>query len=163
MVIGKPSSRYVRTSSSSQAILSREYFQTGFLSGLDSVMGSSSGGVWYAEAELMNNNWLVRLRKISMSRWTCSGTNAMKSATASKRSLPIAALNAAGSRTSAVSVRTPNGTGRTDRPRLSSVTSIPRSTAKATQAELMMPVPPMNSTFTTSDSLHFVHPVECVG
>ena len=54
MVIGSPSSRYARTSRSSQAILSREYCQNGLRSGVDSSTGIRPGGVWYADAELMN-------------------------------------------------------------------------------------------------------------
>ena len=46
IVTGKPSSRYARTSRSSQAILSREYCQSGLRSGVDSVIGSRAGGVW---------------------------------------------------------------------------------------------------------------------
>jgi hypothetical protein len=53
---------------------------------------------------------------------------------------------ATGSPASAVRVFTPSIGGRVVlRPRLSSVTSIPRATASRLQAELMMPLPPMNS------------------
>ena len=46
IVTGNPRSRYASTSRSSQAILSREYCQKGFRSGVDSVTGSREGGVW---------------------------------------------------------------------------------------------------------------------
>ena len=62
-----PVSRYCATSRSSQAILSREYCQNGFRSGVDSVTGSRAGGVWYADAEEMNTYCPVRPRNRSMS------------------------------------------------------------------------------------------------
>ena len=43
-------------SSSSQAILLREYSQYGFASGVDSVITGCDGGFWYADAELMKMN-----------------------------------------------------------------------------------------------------------
>jgi hypothetical protein len=45
IVAGKPSARYAATSRSSQAILSREYRQNGFRSGVDSTTGTRAGGV----------------------------------------------------------------------------------------------------------------------
>ena len=46
IVAGNPVARYCATSRSSQAILSREYCQYGFRSGVDSVIGSRDGGFW---------------------------------------------------------------------------------------------------------------------
>ncbi len=46
IVIGMPRSRYAPTSRSSQAILSREYFQNGLRRGVDSVIGRCCGGFW---------------------------------------------------------------------------------------------------------------------
>jgi hypothetical protein len=103
-------------SRSSQAILACEYGQTGLRSGVDSTIGNRLGGVWYAEAELMNTSWPARPRNRSMSACTCWGVNA----TTSKSRDPIAARAAAGSRMSARSSSAPSGTGRlTPRPRVS--------------------------------------------
>ena len=44
IVIGKPVARYARTSTSSHAILSREYCQNGLCSGVDSTIGSCATG-----------------------------------------------------------------------------------------------------------------------
>ncbi len=46
IVAGKPRSRYAATSRSSLAILSREYCQYGFRSGVDSVIGRRATGFW---------------------------------------------------------------------------------------------------------------------
>jgi hypothetical protein len=67
MVTGKPFARCAARSSSSHAILSREYCQNGFARGVASVTGSAEGGVSYAEAELIKTYWRVRPRKSSMS------------------------------------------------------------------------------------------------
>ena len=83
MVIGRPSSRYALTSRSSQAILSREYCQNGLRSGVDSTTGSRPGGVWYADAELMNTYWPIRPRNTSKRLVTSSTVKARKSATTS--------------------------------------------------------------------------------
>ena len=100
MVTGKPSSRYAPTSSSSHAILSREYCQNGFRSGVDSVTGNRAGGVWYADAELMKTYCPVRPRNRSRSARTCSGVNASQSTTASNYRSPTAFRTDDGSRTS---------------------------------------------------------------
>lgn len=60
IVTGRPRSRWAPTSRSSHAILSREYCQNGFRSGVDSVTGRRRGGFSYAEAELMKTYWPVR-------------------------------------------------------------------------------------------------------
>src|SRR3712207_3831782 len=83
-----------------------------------------------------------------MSRRTWSGTNATKSTTTSNSRSPRAARTASGSDTSAVSTSAPSGTERVPvRPRFRIVRSMPRSTASAPQAELMMPVPPRKRAF----------------
>ena len=53
IVTGKPWSRYARTSTSSLAILLREYSQNGLRSGVDSRIGRRATGFWYAEADEM--------------------------------------------------------------------------------------------------------------
>ena len=63
IVAGNPVARYSATSRSSQAILSREYCQNGFRSGVDSVTGSRAGGFWYADAVEMNTYCPVRPRE----------------------------------------------------------------------------------------------------
>ena len=78
IVAGNPVSRYSATSRSSQAILSLEYCQYGFRSGVDSVTGSRAGGVWYAEAVEMNTYCPVRPVNRSTSARTWPGVNATK-------------------------------------------------------------------------------------
>ncbi len=125
-------------SRSSQAILSREYCQYGLRSGVDSVIGRREGGVWYAEAELMKTYWPTRPRKRSVRARTCSGVNASQSTTASKSSPRTASANAAESLTSAVRRCASGGRGRTDvEPRFATVRSMPCSTARREQAELI--------------------------
>ena len=112
MVTGKPSSRYARTSRSSHAILSLEYCQNGFRSGVDSTIGSLAGGFWYAEAELMNTYCPVRPVNKAMSATTCSWVKATKSTTTSNPRSPIAVRTEVVSRTSACSSSTPSGSAR---------------------------------------------------
>ena len=76
----------------------------------------------------------------------CEGSKAIQSTTASKDSFASARETAAGSLISAVTVRTAAGTAPIRSPRLSTVSSIPRSMARSVQALLMIPVPPMKST-----------------
>jgi hypothetical protein len=72
---------------------------------------------------------------------------ATKSTTASNSRSPIAARADAGSRMSPTRRRAPAGSGRADvRPRLSTCNSMPTSTARCAQAELICPEPPMNKT-----------------
>jgi hypothetical protein len=84
IVAGNPLSRYSATSTSSHAILSLEYCQNGFLSGVDSVSGSRAGGVWYADAVEMKTYCPVRPSNCSMSARTCPAAKATKSTTESK-------------------------------------------------------------------------------
>ena len=114
---------------------------------MDSVTGSRAGGVWYADAELMNTYWRARPRNSSMSAWTCSGVNATQSTTASKEVSPSAVRTSAGSRTSACLTVASGGGGRSPvLPRLSTHRSMPCSIALWAQAELMTPLPPMKRT-----------------
>jgi hypothetical protein len=46
IVTGTPVFRYAATRRSSQAVLSWEQAQNGFRGGVDSVIGTRSGGVW---------------------------------------------------------------------------------------------------------------------
>src|SRR5665648_601912 len=166
MVTPKPDSRSAATSRSSQAILSREYCHQGLRSGVDSVTGRRSGGVWYAEAELMNTYWPVRPVNRSMSVRTWSGVKATQSTTASNSRSPSAARTLARSRMSPCRTRTPSGTGRAPlTPRLSRVRSMPRSTASRVLAELMTPLPPMNRTRRALMSKRYIrrHPEPCRG
>ena len=127
--------------------MSREYCQYGLRSGVDSVTGIRAGGVWYADAELMNTYWPVRPRNRSSPARTCPGVNATQSTTASKSRSLIAARTDRVSRMSARSMFTPGGSGRAALwPRFSTNSSIPLSTATRVHAELMTPLPPMNST-----------------
>lgn len=111
IVTGKSCSRYACISSSSHAILSREYCQYGFLSGVDSVIGRCVAGVWYAEAELMNTYCRVRPAKKSTSACTWSGVKAIQFTTTSKRWSPSASASALRSDTSAWRRVTPSGIG----------------------------------------------------
>ncbi len=77
IVIGKPELRYLSTSTSSAAILSREYCQNGLRRGVDSVTGSRAGGFWYAEAELTNRYCPARPSKSRTSDVTCCGVKAV--------------------------------------------------------------------------------------
>ena len=96
----------------------------------------------------MKTNWPVRPVNRSTSSWTCSGVKATKSTTASNSRSPIAARADAGSRMSPSRRRASAGSGRADvRPRLRTYRSIPRSTARCEQAELICPEPPTNKTF----------------
>ncbi len=147
IVTGKSCSRYACMSSSSHAILSREYCQYGFFSGVDSVIGRCVAGVWYAEAELMKTYCRVLPAKNSTSACTWSGVNAIQFTTASNRWSPSTSARAARSDTSAWRRVTLSGIGLPPVvPRLSTVTSNPCSTASRTQEALMTPLPPMNST-----------------
>src|SRR5665648_480051 len=166
MVTPKPDSRSAATSRSSQAILSREYCHQGLRSGVDSVTGRRSGGVWYAEAELMNTFWPVRPVNRSMSVRTWLGVKATQSTTASNSRSPSAARTLARSRMSACRTRTPSGTGRAPLTRgVSRVRSMPRSTASRVLAELMTPLPPMNRTRRALMSKRYIrrHPEPCRG
>ena len=89
-----------------------------------------------------------------MSVRTCSGVKATQSTTASNSWSLISARTVFGSRMSARSMFTPGGSGRAVlRPRFSTNRSMPLSTATREHAELMTPLPPMNST------LRFVIPL----
>ena len=82
-----------------------------------------------------------------MSVRTCPGVKATQSTTASKSRPEISSRTVWCSRTSARSMVTPGGSGRTVlRPRFSTNSSTPLSTASREHAELMTPLPPMNST-----------------
>ena len=82
-----------------------------------------------------------------MSVRTCSGVKATQSTTASNSRSLITSRTDFGSRISARSMLTPGGSGRTVlRPRFSTNSSMPLSTATREHAELMTPLPPMNST-----------------
>ncbi len=82
-----------------------------------------------------------------MSACTCSGVNATQSTTASNVTSPSAARTSAGSRTSACRTVASGGGGRSPvLPRLSTHRSMPCSIALWVQAELMIPLPPMNKT-----------------
>src|SRR4029077_20883864 len=106
----------------------------------------------------MNTYWPVRPRNRSMSLRTCPGVKATQSTTASKSRSLITSRTDPGSRMSACSTFAPGGSGRTVfRPRFSTNSSIPLSTATREHAELMTPLPPMNST------LSFVMPLTLDG
>src|SRR3954468_22132767 len=95
----------------------------------------------------MKTNWPVRPVKRSTSSWTCSGVKATKSTTASNSRSPSAERADAGSRMSPSSQCVLAGSGRPhERPRLSTCNSMPTSTARCAQAELICPEPPMNKT-----------------
>ncbi len=115
---------------------------------MDSVIGWRTGGFWYAEAELMKTYCPVRPVNRSTSPCTCSGVKATKSTTASNSWLPSAVRAEEASRMSPCRTCASRGSGRVAVwPRLSTYRSMPRSTARRAHAELMTPVPPMNSTF----------------
>src|ERR1700760_837009 len=93
----------------------------------------------------MNTYCPVRPRNSSMSDRTSSGVKATQSTTASNSRSPRAARTAAGSWTSACSTVASGGSGRSRLvPRFSRKRSMPGSVASWEQAELMMPLPPMN-------------------
>ena len=110
-------------------------------------MGSAATGFWYADALLIKMYWAARPANRRTSRWTSSSVKAMKSTATSNRSSPSAAFTAASSWMSAVSTRAPRGARAALVPRLSSVSSQPRASARAPTAVLMTPVPPMNNAF----------------
>ena len=81
-----------------------------------------------------------------MSVRTCSGVKATQSTTASNSRSLTTSRTDFGSRISARSMLTPGGSGRVVfRPRFSTNSSMPLSTATREHAELMTPLPPMNS------------------
>jgi hypothetical protein len=97
----------------------------------------------------MNRYWPVRSAYRSMSRWTCSGVKLTQLTTASKVRSARASRTDCGSFASPVRRATSGGRVRSEvRPRLRTVTSMPRRTASRTQEVEMRPVPPMNSTLT---------------
>ena len=88
----------------------------------------------------------TRPAKASIATSTCSGRKAMKSTTASKRA---ASASRAGGAVVAIAGDHAHGprTREALRPRFSTVTSCPCSTARSTQAVLMFPVPPRKRMF----------------
>ena len=127
--------------------MSREYCQNGLRSGVDSTTGNRAGGVWYAEAELMNTYCPVRPPKQPdigphvLRREGDPVDHGVELATAD--GLPDRG------RVAGIAAQHPDLPGHRPVPlvpRLSTNNSIPRSTASHEHAELMTPLPPMNST-----------------
>src|SRR6185369_7057781 len=93
----------------------------------------------------MKTYWPTRPPNVSTSDSTCSGVYATKLTTTSNSRSPTASRTEARSRMSARSSSVSAAAGRMlDWPRLSSARSWPAASTRGAQAELRMPVPPMN-------------------